>query len=31
MKKIQKHNLTTRLVLSNGTYITGNKTLVIAK
>ncbi len=31
IKKIQKHNLTTRLVLSNGTYITGNKTLVIAK
>nr|WP_235804774.1 DUF5776 domain-containing protein [Levilactobacillus parabrevis] len=23
--------MTTRLVLSNGTYITGNKTLVIAK
>ncbi|MFD1454471.1 DUF5776 domain-containing protein, partial [Levilactobacillus lanxiensis] len=31
VKKIQKHNLTTRLVLSDGTYITGNKTLVIAK
>ncbi|MFD1549069.1 DUF5776 domain-containing protein [Levilactobacillus fuyuanensis] len=31
IKKIQKHNLTSRLVLSNGTYITGNKTLVIAK
>ncbi|WP_395322697.1 MBG domain-containing protein [Levilactobacillus parabrevis] len=31
VKKIQKHNLTTRLVLSNGTYISGNKTLVIAK
>jgi len=31
IKKIQKHNLTTRLVLSNGTYVTGNKTLVIEK
>ncbi|WP_125582806.1 DUF5776 domain-containing protein [Levilactobacillus cerevisiae] len=31
VKAIQKHNLTTRLVLSNGHYITGNKTLVIAK
>lgn len=31
IKQIQTHNLTTRLVLSNGTYITGNKTLVIAK
>ncbi|WP_125765204.1 DUF5776 domain-containing protein [Levilactobacillus mulengensis] len=31
IKRIEKHNLTTRLVLTNGTYITGNKTLVIKK
>ncbi|WP_407889721.1 DUF5776 domain-containing protein [Levilactobacillus sp. N40-8-2] len=31
INRIQKHNLTTRLILSNGTYITGNKTLVIQK
>jgi len=31
VKAIQKHHLTTRLVLTNGQYITGNKTLVIGK
>ncbi len=31
IKDIQRHNLTTRLVLANGDYLTGNKTLVIKK
>jgi len=31
VKAIKTHGLTTRLVLTNGRYITGNKTFVIAK
>ncbi|TGD19928.1 DUF5776 domain-containing protein [Levilactobacillus suantsaiihabitans] len=31
IKGIERHHLTTRLVLANGHYITGNKTLVIKK
>lgn len=31
IKGIQSHHLTTRLILTNGHYITGNKTLVIQK
>jgi len=31
IKAIKTHGLTTRLVLTNGRYITGNKTFVIAK
>lgn len=31
IKGIEQHHLTTRLVLANGHYITGNKTLVIKK
>ncbi|MEE8823283.1 DUF5776 domain-containing protein [Lentilactobacillus sunkii] len=29
MKKLVKHNLTSRYVLSNGYYVTANKKLVI--
>ncbi|KIO96044.1 Type IV pilus biogenesis protein PilO [Levilactobacillus brevis] len=29
VKKIVSHNLTTRFVLSNGTYVTANKKLVM--
>ncbi|EHO45245.1 DUF5776 domain-containing protein [Lentilactobacillus kisonensis] len=29
VKKLVKHNLTTRYQLSNGTYVTANKKLVI--
>jgi hypothetical protein len=31
IKGIERHHLTTRLILANGHYITGNKTLVIKK